>query len=85
MAAGLVIDAARSELDAAPVRLGGILRDGEVGDRIMAAGILVLSLTPLVRVATLIAVWARERDRRFVAVGLAVIAVLAASLTLGVA
>jgi len=85
MAAGLVVDAARGELEATPVRLGGIFRDGGAGDRIMAVGILVLSFTPLVRVATLIAVWAREGDRRFVAVGLAVIAVLATSLTLGVA
>ncbi len=85
MAGGLVVDAAPGELDAASVCLGGILRDREAGDRMMAAGILVLSLTPLVRVATLIAVWAREGDRRFVAVGLAVMAVLAASLTLGVA
>ncbi len=84
MVGGLVADVAGNDLAAAPVRLGGLLRDGTVGDRLMAVGILVLSLTPFARVVTLIGLWTRERDRRFVAVGIAVLAVLATSLALGV-
>ena len=54
-----------------------------LGERLMGAGILVLAATPAVRVLALLLLWTRERDFRFVAVALAVIATLAAAIALG--
>ena len=54
-----------------------------LGERLMGAGILVLAATPAVRVIALLLLWTRERDFRFVAVALAVIATLSAAIALG--
>jgi len=47
---------------------------------IIAAGLLLLIATPIARVAVLLAVFARERDRLYVAVSAIVLAVLMMSL-----
>lgn len=83
MLAGLVLAVAAGEHDPVPVRLSGLASDGSVPDRLMAVGVLVLALTPVFRVVSLIVIWARERDMRFVAVGATVVVVLAAALFLG--
>ncbi len=54
-----------------------------LGERLMGAGILVLAATPAVRVLALLLLWTHERDLRFVAVALAVIATLATAIALG--
>jgi uncharacterized membrane protein len=54
-----------------------------VADLLLGAGVVVLMLTPLVRILVLIGVWARDRDWRFVAVGVGVLAVLVAAALLG--
>jgi uncharacterized membrane protein len=46
-------------------------------------GVLVLALTPALRVVALIVLWWRERDWRFVGVALAVAATLCAGVLLG--
>jgi uncharacterized membrane protein len=54
-----------------------------LGDRVMALGALVLAATPVVRVLLLILLWVRERDWRFVAVAVAVLATLGLAVALG--
>lgn len=83
MLAGLAFAIVSGEHDPVPVRLSGLATDGSVPDRLMAGGVLVLALTPVVRVVSLIVIWAKERDVRFVAVGVTVVAVLVTSLLLG--
>ena len=83
MAIGLVIDLAEGDLAAVAVPLWSLFGVGSVGDRAMALGILVLALTPVVRVVALVIVWWREHDRRFAAVGAAVLVVLALGVLLG--
>jgi uncharacterized membrane protein len=49
----------------------------------MAIGVLVLALTPIVRVAALVFIWVRERDWRFVAVAAFVMTMLVVSILAG--
>jgi Protein of unknown function (DUF1634) len=68
---------------AAPIRLGSLLSDGTGPDRVTAVGVLVLALTPAARVVTLLVLWARERDWRYVGVGVTVVAVLGLAMLVG--
>ena len=54
------------------------------GPSLIALGLLVLMSTPVVRVAVLAAGWLLEGDRRFAAVAATVLAILLASVALGV-
>ncbi len=83
MAAGLTVTLARGDRHAHVVRLFEIGGDQAVGDLLLAAGVVVLALTPAVRVLALVVLWAREGDRRFVAVALVVVAVLVAAAAFG--
>ena len=84
MVAGLVLRFARGENDAPAVGLLDLFtRGGDTGLVLTALGILVLALTPALRVLALISVWWRERDYRFVGVALMVLATLIASVLLG--
>ncbi len=85
MVLGLAVTLARGEHgEAQAVRLGDLLsRDIDPGLALTASGILVLALTPAFRVLALVGLWWRERDYRFVAVALAVMATLGASVLLG--
>ncbi len=56
---------------------------GVPGRSMMAAGIFALALTPAARIGALLVVWVRERDWRFVAVALAVVATLTTAVLLG--
>jgi Protein of unknown function (DUF1634) len=51
--------------------------------RLCGLGILVLSATPAFRVVTLIGLWVRERDWKYVAVAVVVAVVLALAIALG--
>jgi uncharacterized membrane protein len=82
MATGIVVRLAGGRHDAPAVKLFAI-GGGDVGLTLIAVGILVLALTPLMRVLALLTLWARERDARFVAVALFVIATLTVSVLLG--
>jgi uncharacterized membrane protein len=85
MATGLVLRLA-SGATAAPGASLAQLFAGEVpwGDRLMGLGAVTLGLTPALRVLTLVALWTRERDWRFVAVAVLVVLTLGVSLALGV-
>ena len=72
MVTGLAIRFARGEDDAPAIGL-----------MLTAFGILVLALTPALRVLALVGVWWRERDYRFVGVALIVVATLITSVLIG--
>lgn len=65
--------------------VGGIMRDAASleGRGLIQLGLLLLLATPVARVALLVFAFARERDRLYVAVTLAVLAVLLYSLLAG--
>jgi len=82
--AGLIIELVSGSLRAPAVRLFDVGRsDLRLDDRLMAIGVLALALTPVLRVTSLIVLWALERDWRFVGVAVVVLLTLAASLVLG--
>ncbi len=82
--AGMIIDLVRGSSAAPAVRLFDLARAGvHLGDRVMAIGVLLLALTPAVRVLSLVVLWAVERDWRFVTVAVVVAVTLAISLLLG--
>jgi uncharacterized membrane protein len=61
--------------------LGGLRRlDGQA---VIVAGLIMLILTPVLRVAVSIVAFARERDRPYVIITTAVLGLLALSLVLG--
>lgn len=83
VAGGLAWSLALGDFKSAPVRLGSFFSDGSLAHRVMAVGLITLALTPVARVFTLIFNWWKEHDRRFVAVGLAVLVVLGLAILLG--
>lgn len=85
MAVGFVVRVATGETAAPGVSFTQVLsRDASTGDWLMGLGALVLGLTPGFRVLTLLVLWTRERDWRFVAVAALVVVTLTVSLLLGV-
>ena len=83
MIAGMTVKLATGDHGDTSVKLFDLGHAAGLGDGLMGAGIAVLGATPAVRVLLLIGSWARERDWRFVAVGLSVIATLVIALMLG--
>lgn len=80
---GLVVQLAGGNHTAIGVRMFHLFAPRPVGERIMAAGVLVLVLTPASGVVSLVASWVRERDLTYVGVGLVVVGVLAAAVVVG--
>lgn len=70
----------------APPALGVVFREASGGDGTawMELGLLMLMATPVLRVAVLALGWGLAGERRFAAVALAVLGLLALSLALGV-
>jgi len=84
MSAGLAAELLRGQLSGESLQLRELASSAApIGQRLMGLGILVLALTPAVRVLALLVLWTQERDWRFVAVALAVIATLGAATALG--
>lgn len=83
MLAGLILRAAERETSTPSTLLFHLVRTGEVGSSTMAIGVLGLALTPIVRVAALALIWAKQRDWRFVGVATFVLAMLGTSILLG--
>jgi uncharacterized membrane protein len=83
IAIGLVIALASGEHAAAVVRFHHVLSDGTLADRVMACGLVLLAMTPAIRVLSLVAIWIVERDRRFAIVGFVVMIVLGAAILTG--
>jgi uncharacterized membrane protein len=84
MAIGFVLELLQRDLESRPLAVASIFSSATpVGDRWMGLGILLLSLTPAVRVLALFVLWVQEKDWRFAGVALAVMATLAAAIALG--
>ena len=86
LAAGLVLSVAAGEplpsRIVAPADLPALLLDLDPA-AYLSLGLLVLIATPFVRVAGSVVAFARERDRRYVLVTAAVLAVMCVSVLLG--
>lgn len=80
---GLVVALVTGTPIGSPVRLGHVLSDSTIEDRIIALGLIALALTPFLRVTALIAIWSHQRDARFVALSVVVAAILIASIWSG--
>jgi uncharacterized membrane protein len=80
---GLVMALAMGERMAAPVHLHEVLSEGTMADRVIASGLLLLAMTPVIRVLSLVGIWTYERDRKFVIVALIVVAVLGVAIASG--
>jgi uncharacterized membrane protein len=80
---GLVVQLARGEELALPVKMFKLFAPHPVGEQIMGVGVLVLTLTPALGVLSVVLSWARERDRTYVLVGFAVVCVLFTSVAVG--
>ena len=83
MVTGILVKAAEGHSDAPSTPLFSLGSADDVGDIIMAVGILVLAITPAVRVFSLIVLWAREKDWHYTGVAVAVLVVLAAAAAIG--
>jgi uncharacterized membrane protein len=82
MLAGLVVRAVAGRTDAPSLPLFGLFH-GDLGLVLSGLGVLVLALTPALRVVVLLGLWARERDLRFAGVAVAVLITLAAAVAVG--
>jgi len=85
MAAGLALAIGRGRLRAHPVRPGEIWRlvMGLHPSGLMALGLVILTVTPVLRVLLLAAGWAYARDWRFVAVAVGVVCMIVLGVLLG--
>ena len=83
LAIGCAIALATGEHVSAPVRLHHLLSEGTVADRVIAVGLVILAMTPVVRVLSLVVIYALERDRKFAMVAGIVVVVLAAAILSG--
>ncbi len=84
VAIGLLLSLGEGDRVANAVRPFDILHTGVSADTLMALGMLVFGATPVAGVATLIVIWARERDYRFAALALLVMIILVLSALTGV-
>ncbi|HEY4228622.1 MAG TPA: DUF1634 domain-containing protein [Thermoanaerobaculia bacterium] len=83
MVVGLGICAAAGRCDPRGLRPSDLGRAISAGPWLVTAGALALALTPAVRVLALVVLWGRAHDWRFVAIALAVVCVLGASILVG--
>lgn len=83
--AGLVIELVAGERHAVSVRMFDLFAPRQLGERIMAVGVLLLTLTPACGVLSVCFGLVRERDRRYVMVATIVVVVLAAAVCVGFA
>ncbi|MBN1948068.1 MAG: DUF1634 domain-containing protein [Bradymonadales bacterium] len=83
MMAGLAIRLASGDLTAQGVPLFRLFGNQRPGEDLMALGLLVLAAVPPLRVVSLLILWCRERDTRFVLVAITVVAVLLLAVAAG--
>lgn len=81
---GLVLQLGAGNHLAVEVKMFDLVAPRPIGERIMAVGVLLLTLTPACGVLSVLFSWARERDRLYVAVGCVVVAVLVGAVLVGV-
>lgn len=83
LVAGILIAAFEPGSGRGPVPLSDLFGRLPLGSRLMGLGILVLGLTPVIRVLLLVFLWIRERDYRHAAVAGVVLITLITSVVLG--
>lgn len=84
MVAGLFVNVSTGHIESVPVGMFDLMNESMLlGDRLLGFGVLVLSLTPAMRVLTLTALWTREKDWKFVGISIIVIIALIISVSLG--
>lgn len=83
MLVGLVIWVAGGQRTAPPTTPSELFGTLEVGHRLMLAGLLLLAITPALRVMALLVLWARERAWRFAGTAALVLLVLGVALWAG--
>jgi uncharacterized membrane protein len=84
MTAGLVVALLSGPLPSQPLQVSALWHgDLALSTRLCGLGILALSVTPALRVITLIVLWSRERDWKYALVAVAVAAVLVLAVLLG--
>lgn len=84
MMIGLVINISAGHIEPVPIGMFELLSESlTLGDRLLGIGVLVLALTPAIRVITLTILWTREKDWKFVGVSVMVIIALIISVSLG--
>jgi uncharacterized membrane protein len=84
MFVGLVISLSSGETTPTPVEMKNIFAPGiSLGNHLMGAGVLLLGLTPVLRVLMLVYLWYREKDWKFAIIALIVFVTLMVSISLG--
>ena len=80
---GMILAIAAGQTTAGAVHTRSLLSEGTWADRIIALGLVILASTPVIRVLSLVFIWAHERDRKFVVYGSIVLAILLAAIFSG--
>lgn len=84
MVTGLFVNVASGHVQSVVVPMFDLLKESlSVGDRLLGMGVLILALTPLIRVITLTLLWMKEKDWKFVGISILVIIALMISVSLG--
>jgi uncharacterized membrane protein len=84
MLLGLVISLSSGETTPTPVEMKALFSPGiSLGNHLMGGGVLLLGLTPVLRVLMLVYLWYREKDWKFAIIALIVFATLMVSISLG--
>ena len=84
MGAGLIVNISTGHIESVSVGMFDLMNESMLlGDRLLGIGVLVLSLTPALRVITLTVLWTREKDWKFVGISIVVIIALIVSVSLG--
>jgi uncharacterized membrane protein len=84
MAIGLGINLTQNEITPVAVSLVQVIGPAlPLGNRLLGLGVLALAMTPVLRVITLLYLWGKERDYRFMIVAAVVLVTLSLSIFLG--
>ena len=84
MTLGLVINLTQNEITPVAVPLVHVFNPAlSLGNRLLGLGVLALAMTPALRVVTLLYLWGKEKDYRFMLVAAVVMVTLALSIFLG--
>ncbi len=84
MLLGLVTSLGSGETTPTPVEMKALFAPCiSPGNHLMGAGVLLLGLTPVLRVLMLVYLWYREKDWKFAIIALIVFATLMVSISLG--
>ena len=83
MIAGLSVWIGANQDVARAATPGDLFSGLDKGDRLMLAGIVILAITPALRVLALLLLWVRERAWRFVATSALVLILLGVALVAG--